>query len=326
MDGRQLYLEFEQHLLSEKRVSPHTLRAYLGDIAEYFFHVTGTQPEPLPSREEQLAAVLPQIKLSQLDTFSCRTFLSALHGTNDNISIARKLSSLRVFFRLMVRRKHLPTSPVSGLRGPKRAKRLPSFLGKEDTSRLLDHSAGDASPLAHARDQAMFEVLYGAGLRISELCSLDVGDIRIENGHAMVSVRQGKGRKDRRVPLGKPAALAVENYLQLRREAGPGKKPIPVEEANALFLSPRGRRIGPRLARRMLANREVQTGVPRVSPHALRHSFATHLLGEGADLRSIQELLGHSKLATTQRYAQVNIDHLMRVYDGAHPRAKEKPR
>ncbi|MDZ4694927.1 MAG: tyrosine recombinase XerC [Deltaproteobacteria bacterium] len=326
MDGRQLYLEFEQHLLSEKRVSPHTLRAYMGDIAEYFFHVTGHTAQLTPSREEQLAAILPEIKLSQLDTFSCRTFTAALHGKNDNVSIARKLSSLRVFFRLLVRRKHIATSPVSGLRGPKRARRLPSFLGKEQTTQLLDEPIGNAEPIAFARDQAMFEVLYGAGLRISELCSLDVGDIREENGHAMVMVRQGKGRKDRRVPLGRPAADAVAAYVQMRGQPGPGKKPIPLEEANALFLSPRGRRIGPRIARRLLAKREILSGVPRVSPHALRHSFATHLLGEGADLRSIQELLGHSKLATTQRYAQVDIDHLMRVYDGAHPRAKDKPR
>lgn len=162
---------------------------------------------------------------------------------------------------------------------------------------------------AALRDQAMLEVIYSSGLRVSEACKLDVGDV----SDGTVNVRSGKGRKGRIVPLGVKAQTAVEAWLRTRR-ATPA-------EPNALFLARRGGRIDPREVRRLLGRRELATGVAPVSPHALRHSFATHLLGEGAGLREIQEMLGHSSLRTTQRYAHVDIDHLMSVYDKAHPRA-----
>jgi integrase/recombinase XerC len=308
---------FRQHLESEKRASPHTVRAYLADLQEFFAHVRAC-------RAGQAAVLRPQ----DFDTLACRSFLASLHGKNDPASVGRKLSSLKTFFRLLVRRKLVASSPLSALRGPKRAHHLPAFLGKEEASRLLEtrpvrgHSAFEA-----ARDQALFEILYGSGLRISEACHLDLGDVVADADGAQITVREGKGGKDRIVPAGAKAWQALHAYLPLRANLAnellaQGRQ----ADGEALLLSRRGRRLGDREARRKLDRRELETAVKRVSPHALRHSFATHLLGEGADLRSIQEMLGHASLRTTQRYAQVDIDHLMKVYDRAHPRATLRTR
>lgn len=310
---------FRQHLESEKRASANTVRAYLADLEELLAHVRARRASD--ARDSPLLA-------SDLDTLACRSFLAGLHGKNDPASVGRKLSSLRTFFRLLVRRRLIPANPLSALRGPKRAQRLPDFLGKEEASRLLEKKP--AEPLTAfevARDQALFEILYGSGLRISEACHLDVGDVLPDGGGARISVRQGKGGKDRIVPAGSKAWRAVESYLGLRAtlvaELSAQGRAV---DTQALLLSRRGRRMGDREARRKLARREQQNAVKRVSPHALRHSFATHLLGEGADLRSIQEMLGHKSLRTTQRYTQVDIDHLMAVYDRAHPRATLRTR
>jgi integrase/recombinase XerC len=294
---------FRQHLETEKRCSANTVRAYLRDLEGFFAHVRAGR-----------AAEGGPVAVAELDLTACRGYLASLHGRNDPVTVGRKLSSLRTFFRLLVRRKMAAGSPVAALRGPKRARRLPAFLAKDETARLLTPPASGAED---ARDQALFEVLYGAGLRISEACNLDVGDVTSDGGGGRVVVRQGKGRKDRIVPLGSKAWQAIAAYVP-QRGALLGARP---PEPHALFLTRRGRRLGPREARRRLTRREALSGVKRVSPHALRHSFATHLLGEGADLRSIQEMLGHASLRTTQRYAQVDIDHLMAVYDRAHPRA-----
>jgi integrase/recombinase XerC len=296
---------FRQHLVTEKRSSPNTSRAYLQDLERFFAHVRAGRP-----------ADGGPIVASELDLNACRSYLASLHGQVDPVTVGRKLSSLRTFFRLLVRRKMVASSPVAALRGPKRARRLPTFLAKDETNRLLTPVAG-ATPAEERRDQALFEVLYGAGLRISEACNLDVGDVTSDGSGGRVLVRQGKGRKDRIVPVGGKAWEAIEVYLPHRGTLLTERAPDP----HALFLTRRGRRLGPREARRRLARRETLVGVRRVSPHALRHSFATHLLGEGADLRAIQEMLGHASLRTTQRYAQVDIDHLMAVYDRAHPRA-----
>jgi integrase/recombinase XerC len=262
--------------------------------------------------------------LDELDAVVCRSYLASLHGKNDAVTIGRKLSSLRAFFRLAVRRRLVRSSPVAALRAPKRAKRLPTFLGKDDVSRLLDgaHPRPDTDAAGLALESALFEVIYGAGLRVSEACGLDVGDVESDGARAIVRVRQGKGRKDRIVPLGGKARRALDGYAP-HRTALLAKLTKPGRTAgHALFVSSRGLRLGPRAVRRLLARREQATATSPVSPHALRHSFATHLLGEGADLRAIQEMLGHASLSTTQRYAHVNIDHLMNVYDKTHPRAK----
>jgi integrase/recombinase XerC len=300
---------FRQFLTTEKRASEHTVRAYLRDLAE----VHGFARAALGHAPE----------LEELDVILCRSYLASLHGRNDAVTIGRKLSSLRAFFRLAVRRRLCRSSPVAALRAPKRAKRLPPFLGKDDVGRLLDGGgSGDAGACAPALERALFEVIYGAGLRVSEACQLDVGDVEgageIDGAAGFVRVRQGKGRKDRIVPIGSKARQALDVYARYRAE----RLTAAGAEIQALFLSARGRRLGPRAVRRLLARRELATGTPPVSPHALRHSFATHLLGEGADLRAIQEMLGHASLRTTQRYAHVDIDHLMAVYDKSHPRAR----
>ncbi len=301
---------FRQHLVTEKRAPANTVRAYLADLDGLLRHARGLRP-PGSQASEPVAP-------SDLDTIVCRSYLASLHGRNDPVTVGRKLSVLRTFFRLLVRRRLVARSPVGALRGPKRAQRLPSFLAKDEATRLLAPASDAAQPQAaeEARDQALFEILYGSGLRVSEACNLDVGDVARDGSGARVTVRLGKGRKDRIVPAGSKAWRAIEAYLPRRAALVRG-----VGTSSALFLTRRGRRLGPRQARRQLARREARTGVRSVSPHALRHSFATHLLGEGADLRSIQEMLGHASLRTTQRYAQVDIDHLMAVYDRAHPRA-----
>jgi integrase/recombinase XerC len=323
---------FAQHLESERRASPHTVRAYLADLNELCAHV----------RAERGRDPDAPIRLADLDLAACRSFLASLHGRNDAVSIGRKLSSLRSFFRLLVKRRLLTSNPLTGVRPPRRARRLPGFLGKEEAQRLLDAGAeepGEDEPAAQARDQALLEILYGGGLRISEACNLDVHDVVSDGKGALVTIRQGKGRKDRVVPLGAKAWSAVERYLPLRAElvARPDRaRPATARSARpravrspagpgALFLGQRGRRLDPRQARRLLSRRVLQAGVRRATPHTLRHSFATHLLGEGADLRAIQEMLGHASLRTTQRYTQVDIDHLISVYDRAHPRAKVAP-
>lgn len=299
---------FRNHLRTEKRASVNTLRAYLHDVTEL-----GTFARRLVGRP---------VALGDLDVIVCRSYLAGLHGHNDAVTIGRKLSSLRAFFRFLVRRRLVPSSPVAALRAPKRARYLPKFLGKDDVARLLDgvnpaDEPGDEA--ARLRDEALFEVIYGAGLRVSEACNLDLDDLTAENAKSEVRVRQGKGRKDRIVPVGGKAVAAVAVYLPHRAAWIAKAKRA---DLAALFITPRGRRLDPRTVRRLLARREVATGVRQVSPHALRHSFATHLLGEGADLRAIQEMLGHASLQTTQRYAHVNIDHLMAVYDKAHPRSR----
>jgi integrase/recombinase XerC len=300
---------FRQHLVSERRCSPHTVRAYLRDLGELLAHA------------RQARGGEAAVSVAELDLTACRSYLASLHGRNDPVTVGRKLSSLRTFFRLLVRRRLLGGSPVAALRAPKRAHRLPPFLAKDEVARLLDASvSGGPAAAEQARDQVLFEVLYGAGLRVSEACNLDVSDITTDGAGTVVTVRQGKGRKDRRVPLGSKGREALTVYLALRPALLASARRGP-RATEALLLTRRGQRLGPRQARRLLARRERATGVKPVSPHALRHSFATHLLGEGADLRAIQEMLGHASLRTTQRYAQVDIDHLMSVYDRAHPRA-----
>jgi integrase/recombinase XerC len=294
---------FRQFLTSEKRASEHTLRAYLHDLEELRAFAT--------------SALGRAPGLADLDVVLCRSYLASLHGRNDAVTIGRKLSSLRAFFRLAVRRRLTSGSPVAALRAPKRARRLPSFLSKDDVGRLLDAEAGQAQ--AQPGERALFELIYGAGLRVSEACRLDVADWDPEGAGGRARVRRGKGQKDRVVPFGSKARQALDAYLPERDAVlAAARRP----DREALFVNRRGRRMQPRQVRRLLARREQLTGTPAVSPHALRHSFATHLLGEGADLRAIQEMLGHSSLRTTQRYAHVDIDHLMSVYDKAHPRAR----
>jgi integrase/recombinase XerC len=224
--------------------------------------------------------------------------------------VARKVSAIRGFFTFLAQARRIGRDPAGGLMAPKIEKRLPVFLPIDDTERLLNGlPAGDAWA---DRDRAILETLYGTGLRVSELVGLDWEHVDFENECVRAL---GKGRKERIVPIGEIALDALRAYRRALGEAG--------VDAAAVFVSRRGRRLTTRSVARFVKRYAQRSGTPvAASPHALRHSFATHLLNQGADLRAIQELLGHSSLSTTQRYTHVNLDHLMKAYDHAHPRAR----
>ncbi len=279
---------FLRYLAVEKDASPHTLRGYRTDLEQFRRYLAGAGLD----------------RLEDVDARAVRGWLARLHARGlDPSSVARKLAAARSWFRFLVRRGRLPRSPAADIRGPRLPRKLVSFLPADETSALLD------GPALGARDAAILELLYATGLRVSELAGLDVDDV----DRAQRTVRVlGKGRRERMVPFGARAARALDTYLGLR-----GGAPGP------LFLSGRGRRLGVRSLHDLVRRRARQAGISRrVSPHTLRHTFATHLLDAGADLRLIQDLLGHRRLATTQRYTHVGSAQLMRVYDAAHPRAR----
>jgi len=295
--------KFLEHLEDQRRLSPETLRAYRSDLAQFRDSLTGGGGHEPP-------------ELHEIDVFSVRGFIAGLgRGNIGKSSIARKLSAVRSFFTYSVRQGWIENNPAGDISAPKIPKRLPRDLTVDEMFTLLERIDGD--DLASRRDRAILEVLYAAGLRVSELVGLDLGDIDVSSG--MVRVL-GKGRKERLVPFGRQASGALRRWLQgslsLRKK---GAQP------EALFLNLRGGRLTDRSVRRILDRRLMEAAIHAdVSPHALRHSFATHLLGAGADLRAIQELLGHASLSTTQRYTHVSPDRLMEVYDMAHPRAVKK--
>ena len=291
---QQLLCAFEDELVRRGR-SPHTRRAYLRDVGEFLEHLDRQGVPPSPAR---------------LDIPEIRAYLAARFGKVLPSTLARKLSSLRTFGAFLQQRGARADNPARLVTTPRKRRLLPRFLTVDDAFRLMDAPDGDAG--AALRDRAILEVLYGAGLRVSEVCGLDADDVRREADLAMLRVRHGKGNKERIVPLGSRGLAALDAWLA-RRPAGGG----------ALFLNHRGGRLTTRSVARMVAAfSALHSTTGRVSPHALRHSFATHLLDSGCDLRSIQEMLGHANLSTTQRYTHVGIGHLMEVYDKAHPRSR----
>jgi integrase/recombinase XerC len=284
---------FLRHLAAEKQASPHTLRSYRNDLEQFCRFLSG------PSGDRRLREAL-----DDLDTREIRAYLARLHARGlDPASVARKLAALRSWLRFLVRRGLLARNPAADIRAPRAGRKLAAFLPIDEATALLD--SGEIS----VRDRAILELLYATGLRVSELSGLDLDDV--DRGEGTVRVL-GKGRKERAVPFGGKAAAALDAYLDLRGTA-----------RGALFTGRRGGRLGVRSLFDVVRRRARAAGLTRrVSPHTLRHSFATHLLDAGADLRAIQELLGHSRLSTTQRYTHVGSAQLMRVYDQAHPRAK----
>jgi integrase/recombinase XerC len=248
-----------------------------------------------------------------------RSYLASLFELNEPSTIARKLSAVRAFLRFLRREKVIEENVAMLLRPPKAKKSLPSFLTVEQAGVLVE------APLTvdKLRDAAIFEVLYGCGLRVSECVGLDLVDLESD----MVRVRAGKGRKDRLVPLGEQARTAILAWLALRPRLAPSgaaggaeRSGIVDPSSDALFVNARGGRVTARSVRRFLDAHAQTAGVPKTHPHALRHSYATHLLGSGADLRAIQELLGHASLKTTARYAHVDFEYLARAYQH-HPHA-----
>jgi integrase/recombinase XerC len=291
---------FLRHLELERALSPLTVAAYGRDLDGFrAFLVDKRGAEPAPGK---------------IDTALVRGFLAALFGTHDARSISRKLSALRTFFRWLVGRGVVPTDPTARVRPPQRRKPLPRALSVDDTFRVVEN-VQRPQPALEARDRALYEVLYGAGLRVSECCAVDAADVTRENGGALVRVRRGKGGKQRIVPLGSKAVDAIDRWLVLRADLAP--------KSDALFVNARGGRLTPRSVQRHLAAAAGRLGLEGVTPHALRHSFATHLLDGGVDLRSIQELLGHASVSSTQIYTKVSLEHLTKVYDQAHPHARK---
>jgi integrase/recombinase XerC len=302
-------VRFLQHLQAERRASVHTVRAYEGDVRAFFAFV------------EERQGRAPTVR--DLDIPTVRSYLASRHGLNDAVTIGRRLSGLRAFFRFLRRERLLNENPAMLLRPPKAKKALPQFLTPEQAAQLVESPAlprqgagrDQPEPLAR-RDAALLEVLYGCGLRVSECVGLDVGDVE----GAELRVRRGKGGKDRVVPVGGAAREAIAAWLESR--------PLVATEPGALFVNARGGRLTDRSVRRLLDAHALRAGLPATHPHALRHSFATHLLGDGADLPAIQELLGHSSLKTTARYAHVNLEFLEqqhRLHPHATPSAPSAP-
>ena len=317
MDWDAALAAFAQYLGVERAYSPKTGEVYVRDVAAF--------REVLRAKRDR------DVPLAKLSAQDVRSFLASLFGDNGAATLARKLSSVRAFCRFLVKRGAIAGNPAAAIRGPKKPKPLPRALDVDDTFRLVEApvatgrtshrtlSAGEAARhhVLRLRDQALLELVYSTGLRVSEACALDVGDIdRGRYATPLVLVRRGKGGKSREVPLGEVADRALVAYEAARRELG-------VTSA-ALFANARGGRLAPRSVQRMVARWAIAGGIhARATPHVLRHSFATHLLDAEVDLRSIQELLGHASLSSTQIYTKVSLDHLMKVYDDAHPRAKK---
>jgi integrase/recombinase XerC len=290
-DARVRFLEN----LEVRGLSPHTRAAYRRDLDEFrCVFIERFDHEPVPA---------------QVGVAEIRAFLATLFGKNDSASIARKASTLRVFFRYLHRIGAVSEDPAARLRSPKRKLMLPRALSIDDAFRVVENP--EPGPF-EARDRAILEVLYGTGLRVAELCALDVADV--DHAEGLVRVRRGKGGKERIVPIGSRALAALAAYRELRVPAGP----LP---CGPLFVNDRGGRLTPRSVQRQLTRAASLAGVVGVSPHVLRHSYATHLHDSGLDLRSLQELLGHASLAATQIYTKVSLDYLKRVYDDAAPPA-----
>jgi integrase/recombinase XerC len=306
--GMTDYLKaFLKYLALNRSVSPHTVRAYDSDLSQFLAHAAAgarVKPRDLPP--------------SALDRSAIRSFLSTVNARGQSrATAARKLAAIRTFLKYLRREDAISSDPGSLVRTPKREVRMPAHLSEEEMVRLLD--APDNSEPLGRRDKAIVELFYASGLRLSELAGLDIDDVNLSRKMARVL---GKGGKERLVPFNNTTAAALRAYVKDRdRLVGQliGRRPAKDE---ALFVNYRGGRLTVRSIDRLVRRYAAAGARPGVSPHALRHSFATHLVQRGADLRAIQELLGHSRLSTTQRYTHVDAAQLLEVYRKTHPRAR----
>ena len=296
---------FSRHLEAERRVSPHTLSAYGRDLASFAAF----------ARERRAPAVGD---IRAVDLYLLRGWLGVLARKNAPSSIARKVAAVRSWMRWLRRRRYIATSPADQLATPKVRRPLPTLLSVDAACEVIEAPSEDTP--RGMRDRAILELLYGSGLRVSELCNLDADALDLAGATARV---RGKGNKERVVPLGSKCVAAMTRWLAERpRMVHPktGK-----QDPKAVFLAIRGARIGPRAVRSVVHTYGASgAGRADLHPHALRHTCATHMLDGGADLRAIQEMLGHASLSTTQRYTHVSMEHLMRVYDAAHPLARAR--
>jgi integrase/recombinase XerC len=296
---------FLTYLEVERRASRLTVSTYGRDLWTLHDFVV-EQKLPLDARE--------------LDLLALRRFLASFAGGNSASTIARKMAALRAFYRHLRKLGLVDDNPATALRLPKVSRPLPKFLGTDDAGEVVEVTDATRPGLASAvRDRAMLELLYGGGLRVSELVGLNMRSVDLRERLARVL---GKGGKERLVPLGGPAVQALERYLEVRGQfRNPRTK---AQDPEALFLGRLGKRLGARQVQNLVRRYgALGAGRPDLHPHALRHSCATHLLDAGADLRSIQELLGHQNLSTTQRYTHVSVDRLLEVYERAHPLAHD---
>lgn len=291
-------VEFLRSLRAERNCSPHTLSAYSKDLAKFQKFVG------------------PRLGWAEIDHITIRSFLAELLGQGlSRASAARALASLRSLYRWLAREGVVDQNPAKLVSTPRLPKKLPRVPTIEELNTVLEGEMPESATFPE-RDRVIFELLYGCGIRNSELVGIDLTDIRWSNEAILV---RGKGKKERYVPLGENAALAIRAYLPQREEVLMGrKKALP-----ALLVSRRGTRLTTRSVGRIVKQVAVAKGLPSdVHPHTLRHAFGTHMLEEGADLRAIQELLGHERLSTTQRYTQLTVKQVMQVYDQTHPKAK----
>jgi integrase/recombinase XerC len=291
MDYLALYLD---HLSFERGLSPLTRENYARDIKQ-LFELAGSEP---------LMTLQPQ---------HIRRYIAAMHGQGlSGRSIARKLSAWRGFFDFLGRRHGLAANPCTSLRAPKSAKTLPQALSVDQAVQLVTIPADDVLAL---RDRAMLELFYSSGLRLAELIGLDLAAVNFQSGTVEVT---GKGRKTRIVPMGSHAITALNQWLAARAL-------LPGAETQAIFINRRGDRISGRAVQYRLKQWAIRQGIDSdVHPHMLRHSFATHVLQSSGDLRAVQEMLGHANISTTQVYTHLDFQHLAKVYDAAHPRARKK--
>ncbi|TDI89781.1 MAG: tyrosine recombinase XerC [Candidatus Dadabacteria bacterium] len=291
---------FEDFLSSERNYSKHTLKAYIADIKEFGLVLKDMG---------LISADNGEIDFAHMDETPIRTFISRLYGKNKRVSISRKLASIRTFFEFLIRNGTIKSNPAKLVPTPKGEKRLPTFLTVDEVVKLVETPGSEN--VYESRDRAILELLYSCGLRVSELVGINLNNLDLISMSVKVL---GKGNKERMVPLGSKACTAIKTYISQRLDLKP--------EDDYLFVNSRGGRLSTRSIDRIIKKYAAISGIPKnISPHVLRHTFATHLLGGGADLRAIQEMLGHKSLSTTQRYTHISIEKIMEIYDKTHPRA-----
>jgi len=299
--------QFIRYLSLEKNASPHTCRCYGKDLEEF---------EDFLKKSEMYLSASGRVEIEKADRMAIRKYMSLLHRKNKKSSIARKISTLRSFFKYLTREQVIASNPAKSVSTPKVEKTLPTTLTVDEAFRLMEspksipEKSSGVSKESRLRDRAILELLYSSGLRVSELVGLNLDQLNPDLGIVRV---MGKGRKERIVPVGVKALEALKDYLE-ERGVSRGEE--------AIFMNSLGGRLTTRSVGRLIKKYTRHSGIFRkVSPHSLRHTFATHLLDAGADIREIQEMLGHSSLSTTQRYTHVSVGRLMEVYDKAHPRS-----
>jgi len=316
--------EFLDYLKFEKHFSEHTAKCYNADLEQFCQYISGQTSQSNWNASDNSAggvATQTQTKVEQtllaLTTDTVRAYMAHLNDKQYSKSTsARKLATLRSFYKFLVKRNYLQNNPVTAVRTPKQDKKLPKFLEYDQVKRLLETPPADS--WLGARDRAIMETLYGTGVRVSELVSLNIEDVDFLG--EVLHIR-GKGKKERIAPIGSSALQSIQHYMEYRNRRAQNNGNF---DSKVLFVNKHGKRLSTRSVRRKMDKYLKLAGLdPSISPHTLRHSFATHLLNNGADLRSVQELLGHQSLSTTQIYTHLTTKKLKEVYDDAHPRDEQ---